>query len=148
MFTRADGSRIAFESRARAWCGSWNPDDPRRSLLIAVVRRDGAGFARPFWLVQTILVPLVRRVSFRFPLSDSPETTVVFVYDRKTGNEVSSEREASRGRIAIGPTRCVPGSPVRVSVSGILDSELDKRPIRVNGTFTATVGPRPAWWPA
>jgi hypothetical protein len=151
VFRRADGSRIVFRGRVRAWCGAWNTDNPTRTLHVAVLRPDGRGYARPFWTAFAVLddvaVARVIRFSVRFT-EFRPRGAAIFVYDRKTGNEASSEQEGSRGRISFAPVRCTQGHPVSFTVTGILGSELSgKKAVRVSGTFEGTVGKRPPRFP-
>jgi hypothetical protein len=147
-FHRADGSRIVFDGTVRAWCGALNNDDPTRTLTVAVLQRSGRGYARPFWLVQSVVPAFPRARTIRFPVGLDRSGAIVFVYDRKTGNEVSSAEEKSTGRLTLLlPIRCARGSRVRLAVSGLLASEVGKQPLRVSGTVVATLGPRPSWYP-
>jgi N-acetylneuraminic acid mutarotase len=150
-FRRADGTRIQFSGRIRAWCGAWNDLEPTRSLHIAVMRADGRGFARPYWHVFAVPADVARRRVIRFPVGISElrvRGAAVFVYDRNTGNEASSEEEGSRGWISFAPVRCAVGLPVRFSISAVLGSELsDGKPIRVSGRFEGTIAAKPRGWP-
>jgi N-acetylneuraminic acid mutarotase len=150
-FRRADGSRIRFRGTVRAWCGAWDEQNPTRALHVAVLTRGGSGYARPFWLVQAVLRDVSRGRVLRFPVgfdSSSVRGGITFVYDASTRNEVSSEDEAAKGRMAFSPIRCDLGSPVRFSLSGKLGSELlNGQPVSVSGTFRGVVGRRPAWAP-
>jgi hypothetical protein len=151
VFRRVDGSQIRFRGAIRAWCGAWHENDPTRTLHVAVLKPDGGGYARPFWLVQAVLRDVRRARVIRFPVGFTELNVagaIVFAYDRATGNEVSSEVESSKGRISFSPVSCALGSPVRFTASGRLGSELgDGKPVTVSGTFRGTVGRRPSWAP-
>ena len=150
-FRRPDGSRIVFPRPARAWCGAWNTDEPTRSLQIAVLRRDGPGFALPYWNLSAVVRDVQRGRTIRFPLpaaSKRPRDAELFVADPKTRIEASSEEEESRGRITFLQAGCKLGAPVRLTVSGVLGSEFFQgKPVRVSGTYQGVVGKRPVWWP-
>jgi hypothetical protein len=150
-FRRTDGSRIRFRGVVRAWCGAWDEQNPTRTLHVAVLKPDGSGYARPFWLVQAVLRDVSHGRVVRFPVgfdSSSVRGGIVFVYDRATRNEASSEDEAAKGRVTFPPTRCELGSPVRFTVGGRLGSELlNGEPVTASGTFRGTIGRRPPWAP-
>jgi hypothetical protein len=150
-FRRADGSRIRFPGTVRAWCGAWDEQDSTRALHVAVLGPGARGYARPFWLVQAVLRDVSRGRVVRFPIgfdSSSVRGGIAFVYDTRTRNEVSSEDEAAKGRMAFSPIRCDLGSPVRFSISGKLGSELlNGKPVTASGTFRGAVGRRPSWAP-
>jgi N-acetylneuraminic acid mutarotase len=151
VFRRADGSRIAFDGRLRAWCGAWNDPGSPQTLHVAVLRRAGPGFALPHWHVSAVAADVARRAVVRFPVGiheRHPHGALVFVADTPTGNEVSTEQEDARGSISFSPVRCAAGSPVRFTISAVLGSEFgDGKPIRAAGTYEGTIGGRPAWWP-
>jgi hypothetical protein len=150
-FRRTDGSRIRFRGTVRAWCGAWDDQTPTRTLHVAVLKPDGSGYARPFWLVQAVLGDVSRGRVVRFPVgfdSSSVRGAIVFVYDLRTGNEVSSEDEAAKGRMSFSSVGCDLGAPVRFTVTGRLGSELFQgKSVIVSGTFRGSVGHRPAWAP-
>jgi hypothetical protein len=151
IFKRADGSRIVFRGRVRAWCGAWNDPGTATSLHVAVMRPDGRGFARPYWHLWAVASQLTRPRVIRFPVGISesrPRGAVVFAFDSRTGNEASTEEEEARGSASFAPVRCVPGNRVRISISAVLGSEFgDGTPIRVSGTYEGTIGARPRGWP-
>jgi hypothetical protein len=150
-FTRADGTRIVFRGRVRAWCGAWNDLEPTKTLHVAVMRTDGRGFALPYWHVFAVAARVARGGAIRFPVGiteSRPRGAEVFVGDSRTGNEASTEEEDARGRITFAPVQCTPGKPVRFTISAVLGSEFsDGNPIRAAGTYEGTIGPRPAGWP-
>lgn len=120
-------------------------------MHVAVLRPDGSGFARPFWHVFAVAEDAARVRSIRFPVGitdGNPRGAAVFVYDRRTDNEASSEEEESRGRIAFARVGCTLGTTIRFTVSGTLGSEISQQPsIRVSGTYEGMLGKRPPWWP-
>ncbi len=150
-FTRANGSRIRFQDHVRAWCGAWNDPGSPRALHVAVLSRDGRGFARPYWHVSAIAAQVARHSVIRFPvgMTDSrPRGALIFATDALTGNESSTEEEEARGTISFAPVRCVPGGHVRFTVSAVLGSEFgDGKPIHVTGAYEGTIGRRPPGWP-
>jgi Kelch motif len=149
-FRRTNGSRIEFAGRVHVWCGAWNTDVDTRTLHVAVLRRAGPGFARPYWWVFAVAKDVERARSIRFPAQPregDPRGVGMFVYDTRTGNEASSEEEESRGAISFAPTACAVDAPVRFTVAATLGSETGGKPIRVAGTFRGVVSSRPSWWP-
>ena len=150
-FRRPDGSRITFPRGARAWCGAWNSDDPTRSLHVAVLRRDGRGFALPYWQLTAVVRDAQSERTIRFPLpagSNRPRGAELFVADPKPRIEASSEEEESRGRITFSQAGCKRGSSIRFTATGVLGSEFFQgKPVRVSGTYQGVVGKRPAGWP-
>jgi hypothetical protein len=151
VFRRANGSRIRFGGTVRAWCGAWHEGDPTRTLHVAVLKRDGSGYARPFWLVQAVLRDVSRGRLLRFPIGFTESNVrgaIVFVYDKAGGNEASSEDDQAKGSVSFAAVRCDLGSRVRFTVSGELGSELlNGESVRVSGTFRGSVGRRPTWAP-
>jgi N-acetylneuraminic acid mutarotase len=152
LFRRANGSRIVFRGRVRAWCGAWNDPGSPRTLHVAVLRRDGApGFALPYWHVSAVASDLARRTVIRFPVGineSHPRGAFVFATDALTRNEASTEEEEARGSLSFAPVRCALGNPVRFTISATMGSEFgDGKPIRANGTYEGTIGDRPPWWP-
>jgi len=151
IFTRANGSRIVFGGRLRAWCGAWNDPKSPRSLHVAVLRRRGLGFALPYWHLSAVASDITRPRVIRFPVGVSearPHGVVVFVADSVTGNEASTEQEEARGSISFAQVRCAPGNRVRFTISAVLGSEFgDGRPIRVAGAYAGTIGARPPGFP-
>lgn len=150
-FRRTDGSRIVFRGRVRAWCGAWNDLASTRTVHVAVMRADGRGFALPYWHVYAVAAQVARGKVIRFPVGITggrARGAEVFVADKRTGNEASTEEEEASGSISFAPVRCTPGSPVRFTIAAVLGSEFsDGTPIRVSGTYAGKVGARPAGWP-
>ena len=148
VFRRADGARISFPSRARAWCGAWSDVERTRALHVAVLP-----LGLPHWHLAVPVKHLARTRVVRFVESGldgtRPLGPVLWVVDvRKSQNQATSFEEDARGRFAYDRATCVPGSTVRFSVEGILGSVYsDRTPIRVSGTFTGVVGAAPTWWP-
>jgi hypothetical protein len=94
-------------------------------------------------------VSRARVIRFPVPITElNVRGAAAFVYDRRTGNEASTETEDARGRISFAPVRCTLGHPVRFTISGVLGSEFsDAKEIRVSGTYEGRIGARPPHWP-
>jgi len=150
-FRRASGSRIVFRGEIRSWCGAWSDESSARSLHIAVLRRDGRDFARPYWHLAAVLRDVERGRVVRVPVGfteSRPRSAAVFVCDTATRNEASSEEEESHGRISFASVRCNLGSAVGFTIEASLGSEFgDGKPIRASGTFRGVIGRPPVGWP-
>jgi hypothetical protein len=150
-FRRADGSRIVFRGETRAWCGAWSDEASAWSLHVAVLRRNGRGFALPYWHLAAVLRDAQPGRTIRFPVRfvwNRPRGAELFVADTATGNEASSEEEKANGRISFARAGCKLGGSVRFTIAGSLASEFgDGKPIRVSGTFRGVVARPPAGWP-
>ena len=89
-----------------------------------------------------------RRPRVRFPLGfvwNRPKGVEIFVYDRRTKNEASSETEEAGGTITFSRLTCQKGSVVRFDVNGVLGSEFfDGKRIRIGGTFRGVIGRAPS----
>jgi hypothetical protein len=140
-FVRSDGTRIVFGPLIRVRCGRWAPDNRTPTLHVVVGGPARAAPPRSFWLLQAVVADVQRRRVVRLPrevVSDRPSGALLFVYDRRGDNELSSAEEVSRGRIVFRLARCRPRPAVRFTVNGRLGSELSgKRPVTVRGTFAA-----------
>jgi len=151
VLRRSNGTRIVFPGRVRAWCGAWNDPGSSRSLHVAVLRRDGDGFATPYWHMSAVAADVRHRRVIRFPVGiaeSHPHGALVFATDDRTGNEASTEEDGARGSISFAPVRCVLGGRVHFAVAAVLGSEFgDGTPIRANGRYEGTVGRPPPGWP-
>jgi len=118
-FARADGSTLAMHGRTYVWCGKWDDGTNVRTLRI----QQGAVLSPPWWTLE-FRVDLGRR-GYRIALPTLVgRTGTMFVADRRTRLEASTDSERSRGSITIlDDVRCRPGSLVRVSVRATLASE-------------------------
>jgi hypothetical protein len=144
VFHRADGSRIAFAGRLYAWCGPWESDVKVPSVHVWLVppRRRGA-----YWMLSGVLKDVRRQPRVRFPIGfvwNRPKGAELFVYDKPTRNEASSETEHAKGVVTFSRVSCRLGDEVVISARGALGSEFgDGTPVRVSGTFRGTVGKPP-----
>jgi hypothetical protein len=89
-----------------------------------------------------VRVELARRGhTIAFPVLVGPKASM-FVGDRPSNLEASAESERSRGKVTfLDDVSCRLGGPVRLSVHATLAGEQTGGPsVRVDGTFTATVG--------
>ena len=136
VFSRPDGSVVAFPPAVRVWCGRWERDVPVRSLHVEVGSRD-----ETFWSLRAVLADVRRRPVVRLPHS--------FVWNKPTGadlfavdgtNELSSAEEEASGRIVFRKARCGRRLDVRFRVRGTLGSEfIDGQKVAVRGRFAARV---------
>lgn len=144
VFHRADGSRIRLDGRVYAWCGRWEPDVkvPAFHILLVPPRRRGS-----YWMLSGVLKDVRRAPRVRFPIGfvwNRPKGAELFVYDRPTKNEASSETEEAKGTITFSRITCRRGQSVVISASGVLGSEFSAgTKIRVSGTFRGAIGRPP-----
>ena len=143
-FTRVGDGPIAFSGKTYVWCGSWEPDVKVPALRVLLVPRR---HDRSYWLLSGVLKDIRRSPRVHFPVGfvwNRPKGAELFVYDRPTKNEASSETEKAKGVVTFSRVTCRRGQNVVVSASGVLGSEFgDGKPIRVTGTFRGVVGPPP-----
>ena len=131
-FRRTDGSAIVFPRTTRTWCDG----DGLHVVVYGTIRQSHwqLGIARKN-------VRSGRELPYSWRRSNGVE---LFVFDAKTRNEASEGAEGSQGRVELGSASCVRGARIVVAVSGVIASEFaDGEPVRVAGTFSARVGPRP-----
>jgi hypothetical protein len=142
-FRRAGGSAIVFTGKLYAWCGPWEPDVKVPAVHVLLVPPAHGSY----WLLSGVLRDVRRQARVRFPVGftwNRPKGAELFVYDRPTKNEASSETEEANGAITFSKVSCVRGRGVEIRASGVLGSEFsDGKPIRVNGTFRGTIGRPP-----
>jgi hypothetical protein len=136
VFSRPDGSVVAFPTAVRVWCGRWERDVPVRSLHVEVGSRDDH---EPFWSLRAVLADVRRRPVVRLPHSfvwNKPSGADLFAVDGT--NELSSAEEEANGRIVFRKARCGRRLDVRFRVRGTLGSEFFDGPkLAVRGRFAA-----------
>lgn len=134
VFTRPDGTEVAYPSRVRVWCGPWERDVPVRAIHVQVGVR-----GKPYWRMSAVVADVNRRRVVELPHSlvfDQPTGALLFAVDGT--NELSSAEEEAAGRIVFRRARCGRRLSVRFRVTATLGSEYsDGQPLRVRGTFTA-----------
>jgi hypothetical protein len=134
VFTRPDGTEVAYPSRVRVWCGPWEQDVPVRAIHVQVGVR-----GEPYWRMSAVVADVNRRRVVELPHSfvfDQPTGALLFAVDGT--NELSSAEEEAAGRIVFRRARCGRRLSVRFRVAATLGSEFsDGQPVRVRGTFTA-----------
>jgi hypothetical protein len=133
VFRRPDGSAITLPKTVRTWCDG----DGLHAVGFGTIRQSHwqLGIAR-----KNVRSGLVLPYSWK-----RPNGIELFVFDGKTKNEASEGAEGSHGRVALRHASCGRGARVVVDVSGVLASEFfDGTPVRVSGTFSGRVGPRPS----
>jgi hypothetical protein len=137
VFTRADGSQIAFGGSVAVTC------EPASAALPPVLRVLGGqrtpNGRSPFWILEVALADLDHKHTFRFPRDDVAGYPIFFVLDARRQNELSSSDEEARGRLMFGEATCVDG--VKFRLEAHLGSEFFDQPgINVRGRFAS--GPR------
>ena len=133
VFRRTDGSAISFPKTVRTWCDG----DGLHAVGFGTIRQSHwqLGIAR-----KNVRSGLVLPYSWK-----RPNGIELFVFDAKTKNEASEGAEGSHDRVALRHASCARGARIAVDVSGVLASEFfDGKPVRVSGTFSGRVGPRPS----
>ena len=132
-FEREDGSRMPG-GRPIVWCGPWADDVATPTLHVGSSR----------WHLGAVRRDLVRGRAFTFPHSfvfDRPTQAELFIADRATENELSTEGEDSSGRVFFRRISCRPGRVVAFSIDATVDSEFgDGETMRVRGVFRGRVG--------
>src|SRR4051812_19485534 len=102
VFTRPDGTEVAFPSKVRVWCGPWEPGVPVRAIHV-VVGVPG----KPSWRLDAVVADVNRRRVVALPHSfvfDKPTGALLFAAEG--GNELSSAEEEASGRIVFRKARC------------------------------------------
>jgi hypothetical protein len=135
VFSRADGTEVAYPSQVHVWCGPWEPDVPVRAIHVRVGAR-----GKPHWELSAAPGDVTRRRVVRLPHSfvfDKPTGAQLFAVDGE--NELSSAEEEASGRITFRKARCGPRLRIRFRVHATLGSEFfDGDPLTVRGTFAAS----------
>ena len=135
VFTRADGSRIAFGGPVAVTCEPATAEKPR-VLRVLVGQRTPVG-RRPYWIVEVPLVDVKRKHTFRFPTDDVAGYAMLFAFDvQRRQNELSSSDEEAGGRLVFSKANCDDGVEFRLDAH--LGSELfDQAGVDVRGRFAS-----------
>ncbi len=135
VFTRPDGTEVAYPSTVRVWCGPWEPGVPVRAIHVQVGVR-----GKPYWRLSAVVADVNRRRVVTLPHSfvfDKPTGALLFATDGT--NELSSAEEEASGRLVFRKARGGPRLGIRVRVRATLGSEFsDGEELRVRGTFAAS----------
>lgn len=144
VFSRPDGSRVAFKPDVAVWCGPWEPGEiatPALHLWVGGIGR------KAHWELSAVVDDVHRRPVVRLPHSfrfDEPTGALLFAgYDR---NEASSAVERARGTITFRRVRCDERLVADFRVHATLGSEFfDGERLKVRGRFRArSAPPQPA----
>ena len=132
-----DWKGAGFPPDVRVWCGPWSADASNPSIHVL------AGTRARHWQVDAVLADVQARPTIRFPHSfvfDHPRGAEVFAATPL--HEVSSATDTARGKITFTRVSCKNGLRLAFHIDATLGSELsDGRPLRVTGTFSASVAP-------
>jgi hypothetical protein len=134
---RADGSKIEFSGRMRAWCR-----DGSLWILNGDLPGEGDETPETYWIVSVRAQngDAKRRVTVG-PDSDVAEDGGMFVYDAERENELSSAEEDSSGTLEFDDVGCERGARVGVDVDVTLDSEFHDAPsATARGSAEAEIG--------
>jgi hypothetical protein len=140
---RQDGSAIEISNHVRAWCGAEDPHDAAAGQPRALHIVLGNFPPRPpnpqsYLFVSRRLSELAG--SHVFKLDDDTDIAMVFVFDRRTRNEVASNLNGATGTVRFRDVSCTPGGKVTVSLDTVLVSENGAAgPVRVRGDLRARV---------
>ena len=133
VFTRPDGSAVAFPQKVRVRCGAWEEGVPRRTLHVVVGGRRGG------WHLRAVVADIRRDPVVELPHSfvfDEPSEADLFATD--TENELSTAEEEASGRITFQRVRCGRRLAVRFRIDGVLGSEFfEGDEWAVRGSFSA-----------
>jgi hypothetical protein len=135
IWTRPDGTRVAFRPDVRVWCGRWASDVPVPSIHVWV----GVSRAR-HWELHAVVADVKRRPVVRLPnafVFDHPKGALLFATDR--GNELNSDTDDSSGSIRFQRVSCGRRLRIAFRFTGRVASELsDGEPLSVRGSFSAS----------
>lgn len=132
-FEREDGTRLPAGA-PKVWCGGWDQEVATPTLHVGTRS----------WHLGAVRRDLLNGRAFTFPHSfvfDEPSNAELFIGDRATGNELSTEGEDSSGRVFFRRISCRPGHVVEFSIDAVVDSEFgDGDTMSVTGVFRGRVG--------
>jgi hypothetical protein len=135
VFTRPDGTEVAYPGAVRVWCGPWEPDVAVPAIHVQVGAR-----GKPYWRLSAVVADVNRRRVVTLPhefVFDKPTGALLFAVDGT--NELSSAEEEASGRIVFRRARCGRHLRIRFRVRATLGSEFsDGQPLHVRGTFAAS----------
>ena len=139
VFSRPDGSRVAFKPDVAVWCGPWEPPEIATPAVHVYVGKPGR---RGHWELSSVVADVRRRPVVRLPhdfVFDEPVGAVLFA--THDGDEVSSAEEEARGRITFRRVRCDDRIVLDFRVHATLGSEFfDGDRWKVRGRFRARSG--------
>jgi hypothetical protein len=134
VFTRADGSHIAFGGHVAVTCEPATAGVPPVLRVLGGQRTPGG--RRPFWILQVALTDLNHEHTFRFPRDDVAGYPIMFALDANRRNELSSSDEEARGRLVFSKATCDDG--VKFRLEAHLGSEFFDQPgVDVRGRFAS-----------
>jgi hypothetical protein len=125
--TRADGTTVAMPQAVRAWCGSFDEDNP--DVDAVRVMAGSRGGKEPLWELAAVRADVEQDPVTHLPNSfvfTEPRKAFLFAFDNvPRGNELSSAEEESSGTIRVELDGCESGDEVRLTFDKVvLGSEL------------------------
>jgi hypothetical protein len=145
VFKRPDGSVMRFPGAPKVWCGAWSADSDRPSIHVQLLTR------RQEWELSAVQSEVEAGQRIIFPndfIFSKPYGALLFAFQRRPVIEASSAEEEASGSLVFTQASCAIGGTVSFTVHAVLGSELfEGTKVRVNGTFTGTVGEEPPTHP-
>jgi hypothetical protein len=145
VFSRPDGSRVAFKPDVAVWCGPWEPGGAATPSVHVWV--GGVGGRRAHWEMSAVVGDVQRRPLVRLPHGVSLEApTGALLFAAHHRNELSSAEEEARGTITFRRARCDERLVLDFRVHATLGSEFfGGERLKVRGRFRArSAPPQPA----
>jgi len=137
-FTGASGATIRFSGTPAVRCVPWEPGADARILQVQLRN------ANRSWELRAVLADVAAGQRIHFPTSivdAHPHGALLFVAQRRPLIEASTNEEEASGWLSFSQASCLRGATVAFTVHAVLGSELfEGRKVRVDGTFTGTVG--------
>jgi hypothetical protein len=144
--TREDGSRVKFADEVHAWCapyedpdGEQDGDEPMSVNVLGGEPPSEGEEPGALWIFNRAVEDIERSPKLEFPHEEGSHAAV-FVFDPKTGYELSSMEEGSTGRLVVEEWGCEKGDAVRVTVDAQLESERGEAPETVTPVEGQIVG--------
>lgn len=142
-FTRQDSSVIVMGPTYAICCATWEPGYVDK-MAFKVLFYDSLG-VHGTWELFLLSDEAKQDTSYVLPTTGAGQSHVfMFVFDRETGNEASSEQSGSSGTITLHSFSCGPPARIDAMLDAVLGSEFGAGPpIRVQGRLTGTVYTNP-----
>jgi hypothetical protein len=142
VFSREDGTPIAFPGKTRVWCGPWEEDVAVPAIHVFTGR---LRHPQHHWELSAVRRDVAPGTRLRFPLDfvfDHPRGAQMFAADDPI--EASTAEEEASGSMTFTRTGCRRGGVVAFRIDAVLGSEFsDGEEVRVTGTFRGRVGQAP-----